>query len=197
MLAAAILSPAAPALAIEWSCGDNAEIRHGSVILANNVWNKGATVGDEQCIALDGGVRRWKWSWPGGDLMPEAHHPWRAGSTSRELPVRLHDLEALDAEYTAELEGEGVHNLSFQLWLVDRVPPSPEAVRAEVIVWVANRGMRPAGRRLAPLAAGDARFEVYEERGGTSIAGCGASGRSSRWSRARSASPGAWRSALR
>jgi hypothetical protein len=155
----------------EWNCVDNAAIRLGEILLSNNVWNKGATRDYEQCIAQDGHVLKWRWRWPGGDLMPEAypeivfgHHPWRQESTTAELPRRLGDLKELTVEYAAALQGDGVHNLSFQLWLVDRVPPSPDALRTEVMVWVANRGMQPAGRRLYHLGEGDGGYDVYESQ---------------------------------
>jgi hypothetical protein len=155
----------------EWSCVDNAEIRVGKFLLSNNVWNKGTIRDYEQCIAQDGDVLKWRWRWPGGDLMPEAYpeivfglHPWRKVSTTPELPLRLVDLRELTVEYAAELQGDGVHNLSFQLWLVDRVPPSPDAARTEVMVWVANRGMRPAGRWSYHLGKGDGGYDVYESQ---------------------------------
>ena len=70
----------------------------------------------------------------------------------------------MTVEYAADLQGDGVHNLSFQLWLVDRVPPSPDTARTEVMVWVANRGMQAAGRRLYHLGKGDGGYDVYESQ---------------------------------
>jgi hypothetical protein len=162
------LSLAKPA---EWNCVDNAEISVGKMLLVNNVWNKGTIRDYEQCIAGDPEILRWRWRWPGGDLMPEAypeivfgHHPWRQESTTEELPRRLGDLRELTVEYAADLRGDGVHNLAFQLWLVDRVPPTPDAARAEVMVWVANRGMEPAGRRAYHLGEQAGGYEVYESQ---------------------------------
>jgi hypothetical protein len=40
---------------------------------------------------------------------------------------------------------EGVHNLAFQLWLVRGETVEPAGVLTEVMVWIANQGMTPAG----------------------------------------------------
>jgi hypothetical protein len=155
--------------ALEWHCDDNAEVRVGTLRLVNNVWNKGSVRDYEQCVSAGRDSLRWKWSWPGGDTMPEAFpeivfgwHPWRDASTSPDLPRRLADLEELRVEYDARVEGEGVYNLAFQLWLVDRLPPRPDAARAEVMVWVANRGMQPAGRPVRRAAIGGVEYDLYE-----------------------------------
>lgn len=166
----AILVGVAPSLAETptWTCVDNAELTLGSLVLFNNVWNKGTIQDYEQCIAADDRALRWRWRWPGGDLMPEAypevvfgHHPWRQDSTTDALPRRLEGVEELTVHYAAELDGEGVYNLAFQSWLVDRVPATPDAARAEVMVWISNHGMKPAGRRVH-LIAREAEYDVYE-----------------------------------
>lgn len=152
-----------------WSCDDNAELHLGGLVLFNYVWNKGTIHDYEQCIAGDDELLRWRWRWPEGDLMPEAypevvfgHHPWRPESTTPELPQRVKDLKKLRATYRAKLEGSGVYNLAFQLWFVDHLPATPDAAQAEVMVWVANRGMRPAGRQTAHIVHGDHEYEVFE-----------------------------------
>jgi hypothetical protein len=155
--------------ALEWRCDDNVEVRLGEFLLFNNVWNKGSIRDYEQCVSGGSDAFRWRWRWPGGDEMPEAfpeivfgYHPWRDASTSADLPRRLADLEALRVEYDARVEGTGAYNVAFQLWLVDRVPPRPDGARAEVMVWVANRGMRPAGRHAQGLTMGGVEYDVYE-----------------------------------
>ncbi|MCG8588609.1 MAG: hypothetical protein MJE66_04895 [Proteobacteria bacterium] len=152
-----------------WNCADNAELRRGPLLLFNNVWNKGSLDDYEQCIALGEDAFHWRWRWPGGDLMPEAypeivfgHHPWRTDSTTEALPRKLGDAGPLEVEYAVRLAGGGRHNLAFQLWLVDALPPTPAGARAEVMVWVANHGMTPAGEKTSVLAHADARYDLYE-----------------------------------
>ena len=163
------LGACSAATSADWRCDDNVEIALDELLVSNNVWNKGAVRDYEQCIAARPGPIRWKWRWPGGDLMPEAypeivfgHHPWRDASTTPRLPVRVREVDELTVDYSVSVDGDGIFNLAFQLWLVDRLPPTPEAARAELMVWVVNRGMTPAGEWTGELAAGSARFDVFE-----------------------------------
>jgi hypothetical protein len=151
-----------------WSCADNAELQHGELLLSNNVWNKGRTSGYEQCIALDPPGFLWRWRWPGGDAMPEAFpelvfgwQPWRAASTTDRLPRRLRDLGAGRVRWAVELEGDGVHNLALQLWLVAGARAEPDAVRGEVMVWLVNRGMTPAGSGSGALRLGADELDLH------------------------------------
>jgi hypothetical protein len=154
-----------------WVCTDNAEIQAGNFVLFNNVWNKGTTRSYEQCISSGDKGFRWRWRWPGGDLIPEAypeivfgHQPWRGSSTTDALPRRLRSVGALTVEYEARLAGHGQFNLAFQLWLVDRVPPAPDRARTELMVWVANRGMEPAGSRIGRLHQEGVTYAIYSAR---------------------------------
>ena len=58
-------TPVAPA---EEACGDWEELRHARYVYKNNVWNKGAITGYEQCVmrrVVDGEDQYgWRWSWP-------------------------------------------------------------------------------------------------------------------------------------
>ena len=167
-LVLASLSSAARAIE-QWECEDNAEIRSGEVVLSNNVWNRGSTKDYEQCVAVQGGSDAflWRWRWPGGDLMPDAFpeivfgwQPWHRESTSNALPRRLRGLRRLEAHYDASVTAEGVYNLAFQLWFVASEVVKPAAVRAEVMVWIANEGMSPAGAQIE-TPAGAAGFDLY------------------------------------
>jgi hypothetical protein len=169
LVAALVLAAGAAAHAdTGWSCADNAELPQGELLLSNNVWNKGGTSGYEQCIALDPPGFLWRWRWPGGDPMPEAFpelvfgwQPWRAASTTDRLPRRLRDLGAGRVRWAVELEGDGVHNLALQLWLVAGARAEPDTVRGEVMVWLVNRGMTPAGSRSGALRLGADELDLH------------------------------------
>jgi hypothetical protein len=72
----------------------------------------------------------------------------------------VRELRSLRAHYEATLSADGIHNLAFQLWLVSSAAVQPSAVRAEVMVWVANSGMSPAGARIDALEI-DGGFDLY------------------------------------
>jgi hypothetical protein len=153
-----------------WTCADHAELVRGSVVVQNNVWNKGTTTDYEQCVrALPGGVAEWRWRWPpAGDEMPEAYpevvfgrKPWRDGSTTEALPVRLADLRTLTVDLALGTGGDGAHNLAFDVWLTRTAAATPDTIAVEVMLWLDRRGMRAAGERVADLDVDGAAADLF------------------------------------
>jgi hypothetical protein len=82
-------------------------------------------------------------------------------STTDQLPRRLRELGPTRVRWAVELEGDGLHNLALQLWLVTGARAGPDAVRGEVMVWLVNRGMTPAGSRSGVLRLGSDELDLH------------------------------------
>lgn len=167
-------APDAAAAEAEWHCDDYHRVAVGDFLLSNNVWNKGDIRDYRQCIATRGGGAplRWRWRWPGGDIVPEAFpavifgwKPWLSRSTHPALPVRVDRIRKLDVRHDASIEADGgVYNLALDLWIVSDPPPRPERITTEVMVWLVNRGMRPAGERVGGVTLDGVEWELWDGR---------------------------------
>jgi hypothetical protein len=169
-LAAALLAaPQARAADAGLRCEDWAELDRGAFVIENDVWNKGATPSYRQCIfggLAPGAPFGWRWRWPGGDGLVRAYpsvihgfSPWRPASTRSQLPRPVGRLGRITARFATATSATGEGNLAFDLWLVRALPPRPEAIRAEVMIWLERRGQALPGRRLADV---DIRGRAYE-----------------------------------
>ncbi len=153
-------------------CTDNGVVALGPVLLENNVWNRGDLSDYSQCVEAVAGDPldlRWRWSWPAGDQMPRASpgvvfgwKPWQPRSTSSALPRRLDEIRRMVVDYEVDVRAKGRFNMAFDLWVTGSLPPTPESVTHEIMIWSMNAGMVPHGDRMDRVSIGGVRYEVYK-----------------------------------
>lgn len=148
---------------------DFAELPVGEFRVYNNVWGREGGPGDQRIFtARDTTGKRvfgWSWRWPpltrvGG--YPEVMfgpNPWLPSRTAR-LP-RPVGRAPLPVRYSVRLASTGVHNLAFDLWIVRGPAPTTSNIAAEVMIWLANRGMRPLGEVRARPVLGGVRYALW------------------------------------
>jgi hypothetical protein len=122
----------------------------------------------------------WQWVWPTGyDVVtyPEVicgTKPWDMGSDAYTLggafPFQPAS-QALAVEYDLALQSTGVHNVAFSLWAVSDTDHPLETLTDEIMIWVDNRGMTPAGAPAGTARAGAAIFDVWVNPGQTDHSG--------------------------
>ncbi len=112
----------------------------------------------------------WQWRWPTSvDVVtyPElicGTKPWDLGngawSMGGALPFQP-KTHALAVNYHLASESTGTHNLVFSLWAVND-PGAPLASLAdEIMVWIDDVGMTPAGSRQGTVQSGGTTFDIW------------------------------------
>jgi hypothetical protein len=142
--------------------------------LANNVWNKSAAGRNlEQEVFVEDldGQRTlgWRWRspwqvWPAIAAYPEmicGNKPWDEPFGAYDgLPFHPGD-KRLTANYSIRLQATGTYNMAFELWGVSALPGSPNNIRTEIMIWIANSGQRPSGIRRASVEVGGVVYDTY------------------------------------
>ena len=122
-------------------------------LLSNNTWNREAARGPhEQSIFTTAKGFGWQWRWPASDGVvsyPEVVYgdsPWTPQPQRQvpELPM-LVGSHGVSADYDISFEANGICNLAFEFWTVSSLPARPSLITNEVMIWIDNRGMTPAG----------------------------------------------------
>jgi hypothetical protein len=146
----------------------------GGYIVENNVWNKGDRSDYSQCVFLEpeasGAVRAgwaWKWNNPTNDVVayPDiifGKNPWFETSTTTTLPARIREAGDVEILLDVEHTGTGKRNLAFQVWLTNASAATPKSVTREVMIWLENNGLRPAGTKIADLSLDGKALELWE-----------------------------------
>ena len=146
----------------------------GGYIVENNVWNKGDRSDYSQCVFLEpealGAVRAgwaWKWNNPTNDVVayPDiifGKNPWFETSTTTTLPARIREAGDVEILLDVEHTGTGKRNLAFQVWLTKESAATPKSVTREVMIWLENNGLRPAGTKIADLSLDGKALELWE-----------------------------------
>ncbi len=129
----------------------------GGYRVSNNVWNKDAAHGPHQQTifktSADGKTAfGWRWHWPSSDgvvAYPEVIYgdtPWdqEPQGRAKDLPFRI-GKRGITADYDISFESSGMCNLAFEFWTVSALPAAPSAITNEVMIWIDNNGMTPAG----------------------------------------------------
>jgi len=143
-------------------------------ILANNVWNKNAAGHNfqQQVFAevLNGKqALGWRWRspwqmWPAIAAYPElicGNKPWDQPIGAYEgLPFHPGAMK-ISANYAIRLQATGTYNLAFSLWAVSALPPSPQTIRSEIMIWIANGGQSPSGVRRGSVTVDGVVFDTY------------------------------------
>ncbi|WP_373050775.1 GH12 family glycosyl hydrolase domain-containing protein [Thalassovita aquimarina] len=130
----------------------------------NNTWNRRDLVNGTdytQSVAVtaagfpDGVTMEWDWPEVTNDAYvygyPEiaiGQVPWNPLATTFDhFPVEVSNIENLDLnfDYTAVLEQGGDFNVSVSLWLSNDPDGGFDAVQNEVMIWLTNSSLNPAG----------------------------------------------------
>jgi len=150
------------------------------VILDKNLWaplNNGTPENPEfVCITSAEGAPStaspWEWTWniPGANGVIAAYpgivfgqKPWN-GHTSApaSAPITSRDV-TLSYEYTADTI-TGRYNMAASSWLLEGPESTPDSIVGEVMVWVENEGVYPAGTKIATdIAIGGVVYDLWHE----------------------------------
>jgi len=143
-------------------------------ILANNIWNKNAAGRNfEQQVFeenLNGKTALgWRWRspwqmWPAIAAYPElicGNKPWdQPIGTFEGLPFHP-GATRIAANYNIRLQATGTYNLAFSLWAVSALPPSPQNIKCEIMIWIANGGQHPSGIRRGSVDVDGVVYDTY------------------------------------
>jgi hypothetical protein len=142
-------------------------------LLSNNTWNREAARGaHDQAIFRKGvggqTVFGWQWRWPSSDgvvAYPEVIYgdtPWdtRPRKQVAELPLRV-GSRSITADYDVSFQANGICNLAFEFWTVSSLPAAPSSITNEVMIWIDNRGMTPAGVWTDTFTLGGVIYDVF------------------------------------
>ena len=157
---------------------DNAMIALGKgYAVLNNVWNKGATSGPykesvfREGRPADSAVFGWEWQWPSSTNVvayPEVIYgtkPWGPDlGTVDGLPLQIGSRN-LTARFDIELDAHGFYNMAFELWFVSGLPPSPQKITHEIMIWNVNHYGDPAGIRVDTVTIGGVVYDVFVREG--------------------------------
>ena len=145
----------------------------GGYRVSNNVWNKDGARGPyRQAIFTrntgDGAAFGWEWKWPASDgvvAYPEVMYgvsPWGSspGDSVAGLPLRP-GAGGITADYAVSLEASGICNMAFEFWTVSALPAAPAGITHEVMIWIANQDMTPAGTWTDTFTTGGVTFDMF------------------------------------
>ena len=159
-------------------CSDWHRESVGNYQVENNVWNKGEIRSYQQCAAIregTGGIDAgWAWNWPGVRFNVVAYpnilygkSPWLL-APSPTLPMRIDEIDCLEVSFDVSQVGSGKGNLSFDLWITDKVDSQPEDITHEIMIWLSHNGLRPAGSRIDTLTLDGKDIGFWKKEGHSS-----------------------------
>ncbi len=164
--------PVAGAINQETTADWGVLLHQGKYRVINNVWNKGIASGVFQqkvfLATLDGKEAfGWQWSWPRArDVLayPEVVYgdkPWDPPSgLPSEFPFQVSSRK-LAVRYDIRLTATGTYSMIFTLWGISNTNNPKGSITHEIMIWTANRGGTPAGRKRGTLQVNDVNFDVY------------------------------------
>jgi len=122
----------------------------------------------------------WQWLWPMGYQVvtyPEVicgTKPWDMGEDAYTLggtfPFQA-GAHTLAVDYDLALRSTGVHNVAFSLWAVSDTDHPLDTMTNEIMIWVDNQGMTPAGSHQGSVISGGTTFDVWVNPGHTDASG--------------------------
>jgi len=161
-------------------CTNWAKFFYGDYVLVNNAWGVAPPRPPRsdwtQCIyngTVGGQIRnQWTWNWPSigsNDVYayPEVIFGWKpfdADTTTTKLPRQLSTISSIPTTYEIEIAAgtSGVYNTAFDLWLTSGATPSSSTITSEVMIWVDQKGLQPAGVPIATVPATFGSFTLYK-----------------------------------
>ena len=153
---------------------DGGELTCGEYLLSNNTWGKGDLTGYSQSIGTSGEPGncrfRWSWDWPRSSLTsvrayPEiifGWKPWSPASTTLSLPIQLSAIQSIDVQLQFNAQAVGRYNSAFDLWLTSTNPPTDKTITREIMIWVGEAEMAPAGTKVASLEVAGVPYNLYK-----------------------------------
>jgi hypothetical protein len=154
-------------------CADWYRRSVGGYQVENNVWNKGNVDSYQQCVFIsnsDHGIDAgWAWNWPGIRFNVVAYpnimygkNPWLP-ATSPELPLRIDEINCLEAEFEVIQQGSGKGNLAFDLWITNSASAQPSHITREIMIWLSREGFQPAGSRVDVISIDGNDIELWKK----------------------------------
>lgn len=150
-------------------CNTFEETQFGNYLLQNNTWGQGEITDFSQCVyTVSDGSFGWKWDWPnvGYDVKayPEVifgKKPWSPGSTYNLLPILLSDIVQFSVDYEFSTSAEGVYNTAFEFWATESFLSDGNNITTEVMIWIDNNGMVPAGSPIDTVSFDGYSYILY------------------------------------
>ncbi len=155
------------------------EYAFGPYRVVNNVWNRGGLRNGPdflQSITLDeatfpGGITM-AWSWPGFNssiyAYPEVilgYKPWDKGEGTLDYSARISELRDLTATFDLDIAGDtGKFNVALEMWLTDKRAGGPQAIETEVMVWLHNGDLTPAGQKVGDFSTSGYGAGIYVKK---------------------------------
>ncbi len=152
----------------------------------NNVWNKEAATGpyiQRVFTEMLNGKEAfgWQWNWPLTSTnvvsYPEVIYGDKAWDVSSgimtEFPVTAASSDIV-ADFNVSISAEGTYNMAFSIWGYSNSSNPRESITHEIMIWIINEGMSPAGTKRYNLTVNGVVFDVYvrenhgDASGGTS-----------------------------
>jgi hypothetical protein len=146
--------------------------------LVNNVWNKNAAHGSYQQKIFHESINGksaigWQWQWPEQNLVlayPEVIYgdkPWDtpSGQIVPNLPFQA-DSKQMIVNYVINYNENttGIFNAAFSLWAVSEMPATKDQITHEIMIWVDNHGLRPAGTKIDTIQVDGTSYSVYQRK---------------------------------
>lgn len=134
-----------------------ATITHGDYLIENNAWRDPEVIQPPQCIfGPPGNLMGWQWQWPGSDsskvlAFPEIIYgkkPFLDVNSCSHLPRIIEELNRAEVRYQTRTAGSGVFNSVFEMWITHSECAAQDSIVCEVMIWVSNLGLTPAGKRV-------------------------------------------------
>ncbi|HET7716717.1 MAG TPA: hypothetical protein VFK86_13920 [Bauldia sp.] len=154
--------------------------------IVNNVWNKGGlrngvdfvqSLTYEPATFPDGVTLQW--SWPGFNeeiwSYPEVivgYKPWDSNEGTLDLTARVDTVKRLQADFDLAIAGEtDKFNVAIEFWLTDRPGGGPQSITTEVMIWLHNGGLTPAGKKVGRYQGDGYDASIFVEKSMTDRSG--------------------------
>ncbi|HQQ24114.1 MAG TPA: hypothetical protein PLH15_09765 [Spirochaetota bacterium] len=152
----------------------------------NNVWNKAAATGPyiqrvftEKLNGKE--ALGWQWNWPLNSTnvvsYPEVIYGDKAwdepSGISTEFPITAESSDIV-SNFNVLISAEGIYNMAFSIWGYSNSSNPKGSITHEIMIWIINEGMLPAGTKSFVITVNGIVFDVYVRKnhgdasGGTS-----------------------------
>ena len=139
----------------------------------NNGWNANASGGPHRqkiFVKQSNGkpIFGWVWKWWGGGTdvasYPEiqvGHSPWVGEvAPNSGFPFRV-GSKKLVVDFDVSMQASGSYDLAFEFWAVSSPAVTKVGITHEVMIWLAENRLGPAGNLVATATIGGNRFRIY------------------------------------
>jgi Glycosyl hydrolase family 12 len=139
----------------------------------NNGWNANASGGPHRqkiFVKQSNGkpIFGWVWKWWGGGTdvasYPEiqvGHSPWVGEvAPNSGFPFRV-GSKKLVVDFDVSMQASGSYDLAFEFWAVSSPAVTKVGITHEVMIWLAENRLGPAGNLVGTATIGGNRFRIY------------------------------------